>query len=417
MPSAPNVPTVVNSSTSLQVLRDFFGFSNNASNVSYLNAYGENPLLYMVVNKIVTTSSDIDIVSVDDEGVKIDSESQILNILNNPNSEQDWAVFSQELKESFLLCGNAYIAHTMGFGGIGNELEVLKVKLLELELNRDGELVRYKYTTPNGKVTYYEPEEVCHITTSNVVNVGSTSILQGLSPLQAAWTLIQSSNEKFSASASIFKNRGIIGILTNKSDAPMLPKERKRLQDEFDKEVGGADKFNKIKISTSDLSYIQTGMSPSDLKLLEGVMNDLRLISAIYGMPSVLFNDNDSSTYNNVSEAKVTAYSDVYVPLNDKILSSLVSFLNGRLKTDERIISDVSTIEELKATTNRLLQIINSMDSRVAAEFIKVMTIDELRDIGELEGLNNNELVSTLNGKETNSEGATGNQEEESAEA
>ena len=100
---------------------------------------------------------------------------------------------------------------------------------------------------------------------SNVVNVSSTSILQGLSPLQSAWTLIQSSNEKFSASASIFKKRGILGILTNKSDAPMLPKERQRLQDEFDGEVGEADKFNKTKLSTSDLSYIQTGMSQSDL--------------------------------------------------------------------------------------------------------------------------------------------------------
>ena len=142
-------------------------------------------------------------------------------------------------------------------------------------------------------------------------------------------------------------------------------------------------------------------------------MTDLRLICAIYGMPSILFNDNDASTYNNVSEAKITAYSDVYVPTNNTILSGLTEFLNGRLNTDDRIVTDVTTIEELKATTNRLLQIINSMDSRVAAEFIKAMTIDELRAIGELEGLNNNELVATLNGKETNSEAGTGNQGQE----
>jgi len=409
LPSAPNVPNIVRSNTSIEVLRDFFGFQSKGNGRAYLSAYGDNPLLYMVVNKIATTSSKLDIAQVDEEGEKIEGDSVIVDLLSDP-------LLRQEIEESFLLCGNAYVLHTMGFGGMGNEIEVLKVKLLELELNKNDELVRYRYTLPSGTIYYYEPEEVCHIKMSNVVNVSSTSILQGLSPLQSAWTLIQSSNEKFSASASIFKNRGIIGILTNKSDAPMLPKERQRLQDEFDGEVGGADKFNKIKISTSDLSYIQTGMSPSDLKLLEGVMNDLRLISAIYGMPSVLFNDNDSSTYNNVSEAKITAYSDVYVPLNNNILSTLTTFLNERLGLDEIVVTDVTTIEELKATTNRLLQTINSMDSRVAAEFLKVMTIDELRSIGELESINNDELTATLNGKETNSEGATGNQEEAQSE-
>jgi len=408
--STPNMNSTVQSSTYVKVLNDFFGFYNNYDNRKFLASYGENPLVYMVVNKIAETAASLDIAIVNEEGEKIEGDSVILDLLDN-------AKLRQEIQESFLLCGNAYILHTMGFGGLGNELEVLKVQLLELELNSMGDLVRYKYTTPSGTVYYYDPEEVCHLSTSNVVNVGSTSILQGLSPLQAAWTLIQSSTEKFSASASIFKNRGIIGILTNKSDAPMIPKERERLQDELDSEMGGSDRFNKIKISTSDLSYIQTGMSPTDLKLLEGLMTDLRLICAIYGMPSILFNDNDASTYNNVSEAKITAYSDVYVPTNNIILSGLTEFLNGRLNTDDRIVTDVTTIEELKATTNRLLQIINSMDSRVAAEFIKAMTIDELRAVGELEGLNNNELVATLNGKETNSEADTGNQGQESTEA
>ena len=415
MPAAP-LSGSVSYSTTIEAFRDFFNFSNTGNTNKFIDAYGDNPLVYMIINKIATTTADIDIINVDDEGEEAEGTSVIKELLLKPNDKQIYQDLMIELEEALLSCGNAYLLHVQGIGA-GNELLSLNPKQLELECTKKGELIRYKFTDSYGIVHYYEIEEVLHIKTSNIVNVGTTTVRQGLAPLQAMWVIVQSSSEKFKAGASIFKNRGIIGILTNKSDAPMLPKERERLQGEFDKEVGGADKFNKIKISTTDLSYIQTGMSPSDLKLLEGVMADLRLLCAAYGMPSVLFNDNDSSTYNNVSEAKVTAYSDVYVPLGNKILDSVTKFLNKRLNVQENIVLDVTSIEELRASTNRLLQTINSMDNRVAQKFLEVLSIDELRALGNLEGINNNELVATLNAKETNNEGDSGTQEEEGSEA
>jgi len=410
LPAAP-MGGSVSSSTTIEVLKGFFNFNNSGNTNKFIDAYGDNPLVYIIINKIATTTADIDIINVDEDGEEVDGISVVKELLLKPNSEQIYQDLMIELEEALLSCGNAYLLHIQGIGA-GNELRSLNPKQLELECRKNGEPIRYKFTDAYGIVHYYELEEVLHIKTSNIVNIGSTTVKQGLSPLQAMWVVVQSSSEKFKAGASIFKNRGIIGILTNKSDAPMLPKERERLQGEFDKEVGGADKYNKIKISTTDLSYIQTGMSPSDLKLLEGVMSDLRLLCAAYGMPSVLFNDNDSSTYNNVSEAKITAYSDVYVPLGNKILDSITQFLNKRLNVEENIVLDITSIEELRASTNRLLQTINSMDTRVAQRFIEVLSIDELRALGNLEGINNNELVATLNGKETNSEGDSGTQEE-----
>jgi HK97 family phage portal protein len=367
----------------------------------------------MIINKIANTTAAIDIINIDEDGEEVEGTSVIKELLLKPNEEQIYQDLIVELEEALLSCGNAYLLHIAGIGA-GNELRTLNPKQLDLECTAKGVLIRYRYIDAYGVTYYYEPEEVLHIKTSNIVNVGSSDVMQGLSPLQAMWVIVQSSSEKFKAGASIFKNRGIIGILTNKSDAPMLKKERDRLQSEFDSEAGGADKFNKIKISTTDLSYIQTGMSPSDLKLLEGVMADLRLLCAAYGMPSILFNDNEKSTYNNVSEAKITAYSDVYVPLGNKILRSITSFLNERLNVQERIVLDLTSIDEIRASTNRLLQTINSMDNRVAQKFLEVLTIDELRALGNLEGINNDELVSTLNQtNETNTEANQDNQGQE----
>jgi phage portal protein BeeE len=121
-------------------------------------------------------------------------------------------------------------------------------------------------------------------------------------------------------------------------------------------------------------------MSPTDLKLLEGILSSLRILCGLYGMPSVLFNDNDSSTYNNVSEAKQTAYSDVYIPLGKKVDKALSQFLNGKLKVNENIVIDVTSIEVLKATTNELAQALSSLSPLLANKVLEAMTENEINN-------------------------------------
>ena len=120
----------------------------------------------------------------------------------------------------------------------------------------------------------------------------------------------------------------------------MLPSERERLQKEYDAEMGGASKYNKVKVSSTKLSYMQTGMSPTDLKLLEGIVSSMRLICGLYGMPSVLFNDTANSSFNNYSTAVTVSYSDVYVPLANKIDAKLSAFLSS--KNSSMKCSDIS---------------------------------------------------------------------------
>ena len=387
-------PVTVSSNTSLQVLRDFFSFGSEGNINKFIDAYGNNPLVYQIINRIATQTASIDVITVNNEGEKVEDGS-VMELLNSPNETQTRIDFVTEVLVCYESCGNAYILHTEGMG-MGNELTVLNPKQLIIELYRNGEFYRYAYTDSHGNTSYYDYNEVWHFKSENTVNLSTKSVRMGMSPLQANWMVVKSSNEKFSAEASIFKNRGIIGILTNKSDAPMLPKERERLQNEFDKEAGGAEKFNKIKISSSDLSYIQTGMSPTDLKLLEGILSSLRILCAAYKMPSVLFNDNEQSTYNNVSEAKKSAYVDAYLPLADKFYTGLSAWLSMRLGVTEEVTANINSIPELKASTNDVLQAILSMPERIQATFVNAMTIDELRALAPLEEINNKELVSTL---------------------
>lgn len=381
----PNTQNVLGSS-GWKFIDSYFSWILGKSGAfgKYTKSYGENPLVYMVVNRIATSTASLKRVVRMADGSIIEG-STLLDVLANPNEEDDEIEFRTKIYEYLLLTGNAFVRMVRG-EGMGQSLEVLITQRVNIVCNSLGEVVRYDYTTYSGNIVPYTPEEILHIKTSNVVNVDGSLVKYGLSPMQSAWIVVSSSMEKLKADASIFKSRGIIGILTSDSDTPMLDPERERLQDQFDKDTGGAEKYNKIHITASKLRFLQTGMSPTDLKLLEGILSSLRLICAIYGMPSVLFNDNDNSTYNNVSEAKKTAYTDVYIPLDEKVNKELSAWLGELLGLDGQIIVDKTAIEVLKSSTNELAQALNNLSPLVANRVLENLTIDEIREIIDLEG-------------------------------
>jgi HK97 family phage portal protein len=364
--------------TTIKVNGDFFSFGyGQTGSDQFVKAFGSNPLVYQIVNKIAYTSASIDRIAVNESGETIEN-SQILELLKRPNKQQAQIDFLETIGQQLSVTGNAYIKYSAGVGGFGAELKVLPSNKIEIKIDNIGDVVGYELERIDGSKKFIEAEEVLHIKTSNIVNLENTSGYYGLSPLQAAWLIVKSSEEIFSAEASIFKNRGIIGILTNETDVPMLAKDRERLQKEFDNEVGGSDRYNSIKISNTKLKYIQTGMSPTDLKLLDGILNKLRLLCSIYGLNSVLFNDTASSTYNNVSEAYKMAYIDSFIPLANKIDRELSRFLSEKLAVNERIKADLSKIDVLKGinkehsdaiTAQLAAGIITEEEARAALEY------------------------------------------------
>lgn len=355
-------------------------FGSNRAYKTYTKAFRNSPLVFMVVNKIAKTSASIKRVYKNENGEIIEN-SKIEQLLKTPKKGQSRIEFLREIGESVGSAGNSFTYFVKGVGA-GVELIVWRPGYVDIKTNSVGKVIGYWYTEVNGDVTKVDdPELVLHIKESTISQDTEVTQHFGVSPLEAMWIVVQSSNEKFNAEASIFKNRGIIGILTNETDIPMQPNERDELQGEFDKEVGGADRFNKIKISSTKLKYIQTGMSPTDLKLLEGIVSSLRLICAAYCMPSVIFNDTDQSTYNNMVEAKKSAYTDAYLPLCDMIDSKLSVWLSKHLGVNETMECDLTSIEELRNTTNEVMQAINALEPRVAVRVLEAMTINNILEM------------------------------------
>lgn len=358
----------------------FFGYDFGTKGFrNYLNAFAKNALVYMIVHRISTSSASLPVLYTDYNDKEL-TNSEIEILLDKPNKDQGYQEFIEEAIEYLLITGNLMIHHEEGIG-MGEELRCLNSSRMKLVLDSLGFPIRWKYLNNMNKEESFELDEILHIKTSNIVDVTGSGIYYGISPLEASWNIIKSSDEIFEAEAAIFKNRGVIGILSNESDTPLLEPDRKRIQESFNEEVGGADRMNQIKISNTKLKFIQTSMAPSDLKLLEGIINKLRLLCAVYGLSSVLFNDNENSTYNNVQEAERGAHINVYIPVANKVLHKISDWISEKKRIQVRATVDKKNVEAIRMTANEVINTINTMNPSVATRIVSSMTRNQALDI------------------------------------
>ena len=119
-------------------------------------------------------------------------------------------------------------------------------------------------------------------------------------------------------------------------------------------------------------------------------------------MPSILFNDNEKSTFNNFEQAVKIAYNDVYIPLANKVDRELSRFLNDKLDTNDFITVDLTSIEVIKASTNEVAQALNSMSERLSTIAIQSLTDNEVRDLIGLGVLEENQLTIAQSVQSTN---------------
>ena len=116
------------------------------------------------------------------------------------------------------------------------------------------------------------------------------------------------------ASATIFENQGAAGILSNEGDVVLTPEEREREQGMLDKLIAGVRKWGKVIQSSAKIKYTRLGLDPSQLKLIESKVLKFRDLCSIYDVKSILFNDPQSSTFNNLTLAEKSFWNSAVLP-------------------------------------------------------------------------------------------------------
>jgi len=335
--------------------RLFDKFGINQSNLIQ-NSYEENVDAYAVVKKI----ADIFVGCGWLVEQKVDGEWQIVEdttiheLLDNPNPTKGytWADIDEQMV-TYLLCnGNSYLyGGTSIVDGTIKEVDVLPSNHINITASDNFFLPNLKYEFDLGNTRkVYTQEDIEHTRLFNPNYNSVEESYEGLSVFQVAAKVVQVGNDRWDASAHLFQNRGMAGMITDQSEVPLTQEQGAKLQNAFKKSTAGTDKFGGVRVTNKNLKYISMAMSSTDLQLIEQGVISLRAICNVLGLDSSLFNDPSNKTFNNRLEAEKAMYTNVIIPLADKIAAKHNNYIvkNHYPDGNYRMRKDYSKVESLQ---------------------------------------------------------------------
>ena len=278
-------------------------------------------------------------------------------LLERPNPAQSYATWITEMIAFGKLTGNRYIY------GIGPETGENINKYTELyimpsqimEINSGGIMKPVESYTIEYNGTYHIPaEQMCHIKDFNPFYDGTGSHLYGQSPLKAGLRSMTTNNEATESGVKFLQNQTARGILMS-DEGDLNEVQAQQLKDKFRKDHQGSKKAGDIIITPKKLSWVNFGLNASDMSLIEQYNASIKDLCNIYNVPVQLLNNTESSTYNNMKEAKKALYQNCVIPELIKIQDELNRWLAPMYGDDICIEYDFSVIPELQEETDKIV--------------------------------------------------------------
>ena len=376
-------------------INNAFAFDGQKEDEILINeGYVSNSDIYAIVKKICEVSSDVPFIVKQQtpDGWEIDEDSSLNDLLRKPNELQTEKEFRFNSMNYLLNTGDVFWKKLTSSFDLVTELELFESNLVELFLDPRGDVYKCQYFRNNTIIENYSIEEIIHTMYLNPSSWGIQS-KRGLSPLQAAYNTLKSSNNRSVASASMLENGGASNVISSGSDLVMTEDERAELQKNSDKILGGADKFGKNIVSTANLSVNSLGMSSQQMQMLEGGTMDLRTLCNIFGVQSAMFNDQAAATLDNMKIADKKLYTDAVIPNNNKLISAYDDIVRAYSAYENKTLkicqdtSDIDTLQEdkkLKAEKDKInIEAITSVLTSPISNESKIATLVEVMGLDE----------------------------------
>lgn len=282
---------------------------------------------------------------------------ELQQLLENPNAAQSYASWISELIAFRKLTGNGYIygisPETGANAGKFTEMYIMPSQVMEIISNGMLEPVSKYRLEYNG--TYDMPAEaICHIKDFNPYYDGTGSHLYGQSPLRAGFRSLTTNNEAVTTGVKYLQNQTARGILMS-DEGDINEVQAQQLKDKFRRQHQGSNNAGDVLITPKKLSWINFGLSASDLSLIEQYNASVKDLCNIYGVPVQLLNNTDASTYNNMKEAKKALYQMAVIPELMKIQDELNRWLSPKYGDKICVEYDFTSIPEMQEETEKVV--------------------------------------------------------------
>lgn len=339
-----------------------------------------------------------------------DNNHPLNSLIDQPNRHQKGREFSENSIGFKLITGERiwHVVKVPGGAREGQPFEIYNLPPQRVAVNGDGTLMGIKdFTLDMGTHPTIPIDEVVFSRYWNPDYDTSGTHLRGLSPWKAGSKLMTISNSGLTRSAAMLQNAGAAGVLYDK--APDMPEgAANALKNKVITEVLEPENANGLVVANGDLGYINFGLKGSEMELQELMKLNRNRIASILNVPPVLL-DPESSSYNNIKEAKKELITSACTPELDSLRDdwNTIAALYG---DDIYVDYDLSVYPELSADLDKMATIANTAWWTTPNEKRLMMYMDEDTDnpmmneyfipsgIQPIGDFNINEVDAALNG-------------------
>ena len=278
-------------------------------------------------------------------------------LLDRPNPAQSYASWISEVVAFGKLTGNRFI---YGIGpdtgdnvGKYKELYVMPSQIMEVISGGILEPVKEYSVEYNGQFKI-PADQICHIKDFNPYYDGTGSHLYGQSPLKAGFRAMTTNNEAAQTGVKYLQNQMARGVLMS-DEGDLNEVQAQQLKDKFKNTYQSSNNAGDVIITPKKLSWVNFGLSASDLSLIEQYNASIKDLCNIFNVPVQLLNNTDSASYHNMKEAKKALYQNAVIPELLKIRDELNRWLTPKFGEDLFIDFDFSVIPELQEEMDKVV--------------------------------------------------------------
>lgn len=327
------------SRSNYQYLVDQPAWLTLANPSQYRAAVQNNPVLYGCIDILASAAANGKkyLVDLNGEEVPWDDKNKVVKavrrlFVERPNPLQSVKEFNYERAYMFYTFGNNFVY-------LNNPLKTFQTDILTVQTmyNLPSEFVDVKQTgkiydqidlagivekyvlTNYNPVRDFYPNQIIHFNEINLSDIGHSII--GTSRLEVLKYPITNTQYCFEAMNVILKSRGMQGIIkaNNKDGTGTQIPLGKDAKDEIDRtfktEYGILDHQKQYLISYSDIDFIKTIMSPSEMGIYTEFSNNAMMISNGLGVPPELYKTYiTGATFENQIQAVRRLYQDTVIP-------------------------------------------------------------------------------------------------------
>ena len=315
---------------------------------------------YAVVNRMAAMGASVPLRLMDMRGKKPEqiNSHPLLDVIERPNNSQTFHEFETGWWIYMTTIGNAFIyTPIIEFGkdkGKTTEMYMMPSCYTEVLLSPDWMNPVGGYRLNWDFAYNFEPESIYHSKLFDP-RFNNTSKFYGMSPLVAAANVLSKNINADKMQLKQYENQSPPYIVQRKPESGNnlnggfsdFQKEafEKQLKNYSEKYKGGSPL-----VTTMPIEVVRLGLDAATMNTIESSRDGLRRLCAVLNMPSVIFNDNDSSTYNNIDNAMKLAWQHGIKPFKRQFVEALNGQLIRPVKeySGLKFVADYSDIAELQ---------------------------------------------------------------------